>query len=382
MKHVLPLALLTLCLCSPLANGQTLPGKPLPTNIQPNGYPRLLDNGSVVFRMKAPNAQRIQLSLGTDYDLTKDDQGFWTVTTAPVVPGFHYYSLIVDGVTVADPASESFYGMSRMASGIDIPEAGIDFYDVKNVPHGAISSRYYYSNVTQSWRRLLVYTPPGYDARSRTRYPVVYVQHGGGEDERGWATQGKIDCILDNAIAEGKVKPLIAVLTNGNVSSGAAGGYSAGAMKNVTEEILHNVIPFIDRTYRTLSDAGHRALCGLSMGGGQAFYVGLTHLDQFASVGIFSSGIFGGISNPSQKSFDAEREIPGLLSRPDSVQRKCRLLYVSVGEQDPRFEFTRKEMQHWQGKGLNVLFHSFPGDHEWQVWRKSFNDYARQLFQW
>ena len=357
---------------------QSVVGKPAVTNINPDGFPRILDNLSVVFKIKAPDAKKMQIDLGKLYDMTKDDQGFWTVTTAPQVPGFHYYSLVIDGVKVVDPASETFYGMGRMSSAIDIPEKGVDFYEVKAVPHGALSSKYYFSKVTNSWRRLFVYTPAGYDINAKVKYPVIYIQHGGGEDERGWAVQGKTDIILDNLIAEGKAKPMIVVISNGNVS--ASGGYTSSAMAAFKEEITNNIVPFIDKNFRTLTDVKSRALCGLSMGGGQAFYAGLGSLDCFASVGVFSSGIFGGIANPTGKVFDADKEIPGLLSKAQQFNQKLKLFYISVGEQDPRFEFTQKEAKKFQNNGLKVQFASFPGDHEWQVWRKSLHDFASKVF--
>jgi enterochelin esterase family protein len=355
--------------------------QPAATNISMTNCPCILEDLSVVFKVKAPEAKQVQIDLGKLYSMTKDAQGVWTVTTAPQVSGFHYYSLVIDGLKVVDPASETFFGTGRMSSAIDIPEKGTDFYAIKDVPHGALSSKYYFSKVTNSWRRVYVYTPPGYDVNTKIKYPVVYIQHGGGEDERGWSVQGKTDIILDNLITEGKAKPMIVVIYNGNVSTGrGGGGYSNAAMAAFKEEMTKNIVPFIDKTYRTIADANHRALCGLSMGGGQAFYVGLGSLDCFSSVGIFSSGIFGGIANPNGKAFDADQEVPGLLSKSQSFNQKLKLLYVSVGEQDPRFEFTKKEVKKFQDSGLTVQFASFPGDHEWLVWRKSLHDFASRVF--
>lgn len=355
--------------------------KPMPatTNVAGSDFPRILPDLRVEFRVKAPEAVKLQVQLGKTYDMQKDNQGIWTVTTDPQVPGFHYYSLVIDGVKVADPASESFYGTGRMSSAIDIPEKGADFYDLKDVPHGALSSKYYFSKVTNSWRRLFVYTPPGYDVNTKVKYPVVYIQHGGGEDERGWSVQGKTDIILDNLIAQSKALPMIVVIANGNVSSGR-GGYSNEAMAAFKQEMTQNIVPFIDKNYRTLADVKNRALCGLSMGGGQAFYVGLASLDVFSSVGIFSSGIFGGIANPNGKAFDADKEIPGLLSNSKAFNQQLKLLYISVGEQDPRFEFTKSSVAKFRESGLKVEFASFPGDHEWQVWRKSLHDFAQRVF--
>ena len=352
---------------------------PAPTNISENQCPCIMPDNSVVFQVKALNAQKIQIDLGKKYDMVKGADGVWTVRTEPIEPGFHYYFLVIDDVPVADPASQSFFGTGKMASGIDIPEKGVDFYSIKNVPHGAISSKYYYSNVSESWRRVYVYTPPGYDLNSNVKYPVIYLQHGGGEDETGWVTQGKTDLILDNLIAKGKAKPMIVVIANGNVRAGG-GGYSSAGMAAFKKEMTQNIVPFIDKNYRTLTDKKNRAICGLSMGGGQSFYVGLENLEVFGSVGIFSSGIFGGIRNPSGSTFDAEKEIPGLLSKSNEFNKKLDLLYISCGEGDMRIEHNQKAVAIMKEKGLEVEFNSFPGDHEWQVWRKSLHDFASRVF--
>jgi enterochelin esterase-like enzyme len=354
-------------------------GVPAVTNNDPNQCPCIMPDNSVVFKVKAPNAQKLQIDLGKKYDMVKDTAGVWTARTEPIVPGFHYYFLVVDDLPVADPASQSFYGTGKMSSGIDIPEKGIDFYDLQEVPHGTISSRTYYSNVDACWKRLFVYTPPGYDQNSQMKYPVVYIQHGGGEDETGWVNQGKTNQIMDNLIAEGKAKPMIVVMANGNVRTGS-GGYSSESMMKFKKEMTQNIVPFIDKNFRTLPEPKNRAICGLSMGGGQSFYVGLESLDCFGSIGIFSSGLFGGIRNPSGKEFNAETEIPGLLSKSADFNKKLDLFYISCGEQDPRIEFTKKAVSMMRENGLEVEFNSFPGDHEWQVWRKSLHDFASRVF--
>jgi enterochelin esterase-like enzyme len=379
MKHLLIIiAIITLAntICLGQEYGKSVSAT---TNVAGAEYPKVQSDLSILFRINAPDVKKVQIDLGKLYDMTKDDQGVWNVTTEPQVPGFHYYSLVIDGVKVADPASESFYGMGRMASAIEIPEKGVDFYEIKDVPHGTISSKYYFSKVTNSWRHLFVYTPPGYNVNSKVKYPVVYIQHGGGEDERGWAEQGRTDIIIDNLIAEGKAKPMIVVIANGNVRAGGA-GYSSEAMSAFKKEMTQSIIPFIDKTYRTLTDKNNRAICGLSMGGGQSFYVGLENPDVFGSVGIFSSGIFGGIRNPSGSTFDAEKEIPGLLSMSAEFNKKLNLFYISCGEQDPRIEYTKKAVSIMKENGLEVEFNSFPGDHEWQVWRKSLHDFASRVF--
>jgi enterochelin esterase family protein len=352
-----------------------------PTNINQNQCPCILPDNSVAFQIKAPNAQKVQIDLGKKYEMEKGADGIWTVRTEPIVPGFHYYFLVIDDVPVADPSSQSFFGTGKMASGIDIPENGVDFYDLKDVPHGAMTSKYYYSKYTKSWRRLFVYTPPGYNENQDEKYPVIYIQHGGGEDETGWAIQGKTDVILDNLIAEGKAKQMLVVISNGNVRSatGGFGGYSSAGMAPFKEEMTKNIIPFIDGNFRTLANAGNRAICGLSMGGGQSFFVGLESPGYFSSVGVFSTGLFGGIRT-SGSGFDAEKEIPGLLSEAAKFNRQLDVFYISCGEQDMRIEHTKKAVETMRQSGLEIEFNSFSGDHEWQVWRKSLHDSASRVF--
>jgi enterochelin esterase-like enzyme len=357
-------------------------GVPASTNVTNARYPRILPDNRVIFQVTAPQATSVQIDLQKKYDLAKNGSGAWRVVTDPIEPGFHYYSLIIDGGIVADPASESFYGMGRMASGIDIPEKGINFYNAKDVPHGDIRNRIYFSKTTGTWRRINIYAPPGYDKSGKEQYPVLYIQHGGGEDERGWAVQGKTDIILDNLIAEGKAKPMLVVIPNGNVSRPGmtAGGYNDEAMAVFREELFGSVIPFIESNYRVKPGAANRAIAGLSMGGGQAFYTGLRNTDMLANVGVFSTGLFGGIGRQPGAEFDAEAIIPGILTNPETFNKKLKVFYISVGEQDPRIEPTRKLVQTFMDKGLKVEFGTFPGAHEWQVWRKSLYDFAQKLF--
>jgi enterochelin esterase family protein len=380
MKKILAFLCLYLAVSGIVIAQNNDEGIAAPSNISNARYPRILPDNRVVFRVTAPQATNVQIDLGKLYDMQKDEKGVWSVTTDPQVPGFHYYSLVINGVRVADPASESYYGTGRMSSAIDIPEAGADFYSVKDVPHGDIRNRVYFSKTTGTWRRINIYTPPGYDRNQSAKYPVLYIQHGGGEDERGWAVQGKTDLILDNLIAEGKAKPMIVVIANGNVSrpGSSAGGYNNEAMAVFREELAGSIIPFIEAEYRVKADAQNRAISGLSMGGGQAFYTGLQNTNLFANIGVFSTGLFGGISQ--QSAFDAEATIPGLLTNPASFNSKLKVFYISVGEQDPRIEPTKKLIQTFRDKGLKVHFSTFPGAHEWQVWRKSLHDFAQLLF--
>ena len=385
MKKIILLALLA-CTVSAYAQPgggqqQSLPAglTPLPSNINKNGYPAVTDDYRVVFRMRAPQAQKVQVDLGRVYDMTKDADGFWTVTTAPQDPGFHYYSLVLDGISVADPASESYFGMGRMASGVDIPEKGVTFHELRDVPRGTIRSEWYFSKVTNSWRHMNVYTPPGYDTDVNKKYPVMYLWHGGGEDERGWAQQGRTDIILDNLIADGKAVPMIIVIGNGNASSArGTGGYANAAMDVFKEELAEVIIPYVENRYRTYTDAKHRAISGLSMGGGQSYYTGLRNPELFSAIGVYNSGLFG--MNTDAPLYDAESEIPGILTNPKRWNDALDVFYISCGEGDPRIEPTRRAVQRFREAGLDVHFSSFPGGHEWHPWRKALHEFAQLIF--
>ena len=351
------------------------------TNVNRGSYPRVLSDNSVMFRVNAPQAQLVQIDLcGTKYDMQKSDDGTWTVTTHPQVPGFHYYFLIVDGVSVSDPASQTFYGCGRWSSAIEIKEAGTDDFEVQDVARGEIRTVWYFSKVDESWRPLMVYTPAGYN-ESRQDYPVVYIQHGGGEDHRGWMEQGRTAQIMDNLIAAGKAVPMIVVSSNSNVRSrngGFGGGYSWQGMQAFRNEMIENIIPFVEKNYRVQKDRKSRAMCGLSMGGGQSFYIGLRDPEVFANVGVFSTGMFGGIRGASN--FDLEKEVPGILTDTKTFNEQFDVFFMSCGEQDPRIEYTRNIVQKMRDGGVNVRFNSYPGDHEWQVWRKSLHEFAQYLF--
>lgn len=351
------------------------------TNINRTSYPRVLADNSVMFHVNAPQAQNVQIDLGgTKYDMKKSASGTWTLTTKPQVPGFHYYSLIIDGVSVSDPASQTFYGCSRWSSAIEVKETGMADFEIQQVPHGEVRTVHYYSKVEETWRPLLIYTPAGYD-EGKQSYPVVYIQHGGGEDHRGWMEQGRTAQIMDNLIAAGKAVPMIVVSANSNVRSrngGMGGGYSWQGMQTFRSELIDNVIPFVEKNFRVKKDRKNRAMCGLSMGGGQSFYIGLRDPDVFANVGVFSTGMFGGISGASN--FDLEAEVPGMLTDTKTFNNQFDVFFISCGEQDPRIEYTRSIVKKMRDSGVNVRFSSYLGDHEWQVWRKSLHEFAQYLF--
>ncbi len=354
----------------------TLLGSPASTNVRPAKYPQILPDNRVVFRVKAPDAQKVQVDLGKKYDMVKDTSGFWTVTTDSVSRGFHYYSLLVDGLAVADPASETFYGMGRMASGIEIPDAEGGYYALKDVPHGDIRTKRYYSTVTNSWRRFTLYTPPGYDANTAINYPVLYLLHGGGEDERGWAAQGNTDLILDNLIADQKAKPMLIVMLDGNMGgAGGPAGFNENALRTFENELKQVVIPFVESNYRVAPGAQNRALAGLSMGGLQTLYAGIKNTDLFSSLGVFSSGWFA--NNPTL----SDPQYAFMKNNAATINANLKHFWISMGgKEDIAHENCRVMMKKFDEMGVTYQYSEYAGGHTWPVWRHDLFMFSQLLF--
>ena len=345
-------------------------GSAASTNVRSAKYPRVLQDNRVLFRIKAPDAQKVQIDLGKKYDMMKDADGFWEVTTEPQGEGFHYYSLLIDGVAVADPASETFYGMGRMASGIEIPINGEDYYAIKDVAHGEIRTVRYFSPVLNLWRRLYVYTPSGYN-ESEEKFPVLYLLHGGGEDERGWATQGMTDLILDNLIAEKKAQPMLVVMVDGNTGTP---GFSEQFLKSFEAELKQSVIPFVEKNYRAKIDSKSRALAGLSMGGLQTLYAGIYNPDLFSFLGVFSSGWLPNQKNISDRQYDYMKKNSGVIN--DSVT-----LWISMGgKEDIAYENCQVMLSKFKDLNIKYTYQEYPGGHTWPVWRNNLYMFAPLLF--
>ncbi|MFI5131456.1 MAG: alpha/beta hydrolase-fold protein [Chitinophagales bacterium] len=352
-------------------------GAPAPSNIRNAPYPQITTDSRVMFNIKAPEAKKVQIDLGKKYDLIKDTAGFWKVTTDSISEGFHYYSLLIDGVALADPASESFYGMGRMASGIEIPFAGGGYYATRNVPHGDIRIKKYFSRVTNSWRQLYIYTPPDYDSNATAKYPVLYILHGGGEDQRGWATQGKTDLILDNLIAEKKAKPMLVVMPDANLG---AGGFSGDGIENSLKmferELKQTVIPFVEKNYRTLNDPNSRALAGLSLGGLHTLYTGINNTDMFSSLGVLSSGW---IMPMLSKTADAQYEM--MKANAGRINTNLKNLWVAMGgKEDIAYNNCKIMLAKFDELGIKYVYSEYPGGHTWPVWRNNLYNFAQVLF--
>ncbi len=351
----------------------TTAGSPASTNVRGSRYPQILSDGRAIFRIKAPEAQKVQLDLHRKYDMAKNSEGVWEVITDSLTEGFHYYSLIIDGVSVCDPASEAFYGMGLMASGIEVPFKGDDYYALKDVPHGDIRIKRYYSPVTNSWRTFYIYTPPGYDQNTAETYPVLYILHGGGEDQRGWAQQGKADLILDNLSAEKKAVPMILVMVDGNMPMQAFG---EDGLRFFERELKIAVIPFVEKNYRVKADQKFRALAGLSMGGLQTLYAGFRNTDLFAYLGVFSSGWIIPMQNDI-----AERQYDFIAQNKDRITANLKHLWIGMGgKEDIAWQNCQTMLKRFDTLGIKYTYSEYPGGHTWPVWRNNLYNFAQLLF--
>ena len=354
--------------------------KPSSLNQPGKEYPKVNSEGRVRAQISAPEAHKVQLDISAvKYDLVKDDKGVWTGESAPQDEGFHYYQLWIDGAAVPDPGSLYFYGASRWGSGIEIPAKDQDFYAMKNVPHGQVREFPYFSKSNNSMRLCFVYTPPLYDEDLNKRYPVLYLQHGGGEDETGWSKQGRANLIMDNLIAEGKAKPFIIVMDNGTWSMQGpprgerpAGEWPPkGWADGFTKTLLEDIIPLIDKNFRTLANQQNRAMAGLSMGGMQTRVITLANPDVFSYVGMFSGGSI---------SIEDLKNAPGF-------KEKNKLVFISYGSRElenPRAGFggnPKENTDKLKEAGMNTHFYVSPQTaHEWQSWRRSLYQFATLLF--
>jgi enterochelin esterase family protein len=388
---------------------------PSSLNIPEAKYPCVYSDHRALFRFLGPDAQKVSLRIGgsQDFNMTKGPDNVWSVTTTPLVVGFHYYTVHVDGAVVADPSTVTFFGGGWWNSGIEVPEpkADADYYQVKDVPQGKISQQRYYSKVTANWRRCFVYTPAGYENNLKTKYPVLYLLHGWGEDETGWYRQGHVDAIMNNLIAAGKAKPMIIVMDNlnavkpgesatifaargmvpapasapappptppqpgrgGQATPGGRGGGGLGR-PTFTEMMLTDLVPMIEQRYRVLPGRENRAMAGLSMGGAQTFTTALNNLDKFAYLGGFS-GSCGGRGG----TFDAKTTCGGAFADPAAFNSKVKVLFLGIGSVEGQGTKNFSEALA-QGGVHNVYYESTGTAHEWLTWRRCLYDFAPRLF--
>lgn len=338
--------------------------------------PEIHADGRVTFRIQAPKAQAVALRaewLGNQpLPLSKDEAGLWSVTTPPVPPDLYWYHFVVDGVKTLDTRNPLLKtGARSMDSAIDVPGGAAAHHALRNVPHGTVHLELYPSAATGGLRRLHVYTPPGYEA-GRGRYPVLYLLHGSGDTDREWSSYGRANLIADNLMAEGKLKPLIIVMTDGHPAD--ANDPAARGRNNelFTRDLLESVMPFVEKKYRIDARRERRALAGLSMGGGQTLATGLKSLDRFSALGVFSMGIRGD---------GFEEEHRAVLSNPAATNAKLRLFWVACGKDDFLWESAVRLHETFEKAGIRHVWRPTEGAHTWPVWRRYLHEMLPLLFE-
>ena len=396
MKRIILLSVLMLAALSvsaqqrnnvtPSFEGAVEDFKPNLTNQRGHQYPMVNSQGAVRAQLRAPQANSVQLDIGgVRYEMVKDENGVWTGTSAPQDVGFHYYQLNVDGASVPDPGSLYFFGAGRWGSGIEIPSDDMDFWQVKNVPQGVIEEKYYWSKATESMRHCYVYLPAEYQSNPNKKYPVLYLQHGNAEDESGWSAQGHTGQILDNLIAEGKAIPFIVVMDYGQSQNihlvgqyappqppqpqqpqqGQQGQRGARATGPDAFQVvlITDIIPMVEKEYRVIADAQHRAMAGLSMGGMQTRRITTANPTTFAYVGLFSGGTI------------SVEDVQGA----DGYKQTNKLVFMSSGsKENPRVMEAAEALR---GIGMNSVGYISEGTaHEWHTWRRSLYQFAQLIF--
>jgi len=386
---ILCVATISLRLLSAQTNEPANDWKPAQTNQGGKDYPQVNSEGRVKFRIVAPEAKSVGCTFRDSSEFKKGEDGAWYGYTRVLDEGFHYYMLKIDGAEVPDPNSLFFYGAGRWGSAVEIPAKDREFYALKDVPHGQLREIWYFSKSSNTNRHAFVYTPPGYDKDTKKRYPVLYLQHGAGEDETGWGRQGHAGWIMDNLLAEGKTKPFIIAMefggnpfaggqrrpTNAPPASTGPGGTNNAATPGgrppfnfnfsaFEHALVDDFIPYIDANFRTVADQPHRAMAGLSMGGMQTRTITLAHLDKFSHIGVFSGGSIA-LTNITDMS---------------AFKKKAKLVFVSYGSKENGAS-AKANVEALKQAGINSIYYESPETaHEWQSWRRSLKEFAPLLF--
>ncbi len=348
---------------------------------QPGGAqtvsPVVATDRKVTFRLRAPNAKDVKVDgdwTKKPVAMAKDDKGIWSLTTEPLESNLYGYFFVVDGVNIADPSNTSMrVGTKNIKSQLDVPGETADFLAVRNVPHGALHEHWYYAEALKTTRRVIVYTPPGYQAGKD--YPVLYLLHGSGDDETYWTQVGRANFIMDNLLAASKVKPALIVMPFGHVSREAGAGRvkgGGGGPGFMEKDLLENVLPLVESTYRVARDAKHRAIAGLSMGGNQALTIGLNNRSRFAYVAGFSS------AGTARKAADTFKS---LLADPDKSNKELKLLWIGCGEDDSLFAGNQSFDKLLTSRNIRHEWVATPRyGHVWTLWRVYLRDLLPKLF--
>ena len=355
------------------------------SNVPGNEYPKVSNDMRAIVRYSSKTAKKVQVQGGDGFaaqpvDMVNDGQGNWTAELKGLTPGFHYYWFLVDGVQVNDPASVAYFGYSRPTSGIYAAYPGEDYMDAKDVPHGVVREQWYLSSVTGLWRRAYIYTPAGYD-EGKGEYPVFYLLHGMGENERGWSLQGRMNFIMDNLIAEGKAVPMIVVMDCGYTDTQDP---ATGAIKRSTdagslgEIYFKDIIPMVEKNYRAKSDRESRAMAGLSMGGFQTMNIALSNTDKFAYIGGFSAALMMG----GRQQVDLKTAYNGAFADPAAFNKKVKLLWFGAGSEEKMFVDAAATMtKQLTEMGVKVESYISEGTyHEWHTWSRCLKEFVPKLF--
>ena len=361
---------------------------------KPVKSPEVTEDG-ITFRFKAPKARKVQVSaswLGynpANAEMTQGPDGVWSLTLLLPSPELYTYNFVVDGLSTLDPANVVVQrDGSRYMNAVLVEGDYADYYKESDKP-GNLEQVWYHSAENDMTRRLYVYTPYGYDPKkTKVKYPVLYLLHGGGGDEDAWSTLGRTCQILDNLIAAGKAEPMLVVMPNGNPSQYASQTLQIPENQNIRKynsgfdnytSLTADIVPFIESRYNVIAKKSGRSVAGLSMGGGQSFYIGFRNVDKFSSVGIFSSGLIGA-SAIGGEPFDAEKQIPGMLTSPEKFN-KFDVIYLACGEQDNRIDGMKEFKETLDSKGYEgVVWEQCPGGHEWKVWRRNLTSFVQLIF--
>ena len=357
---------------------------------EPIVSPGIGSDNRVIFRIRAPKASQVLVSasVGTldpkpagaikdqpgmwSMPMRKDASGLWTLTIGPLEPEVYRYAFFVDGVRGIDESNPNVRpGGAVLWSYFEIPGDPPRFDELQDVPHGSVQYRTYRSTQSKTFRNVAIYVPPDYDRYPSRKFPVLYLLHGGGDSEEGWVRLGRVPAIEENLLAGRKTVPMLVVMPYGDTPGDAT---TLDSIEAFGGELFGDVFPIVERNYRVEANRENRAITGFSMGGGQSFTLGLRNLDKFAWVGEFSSGAFG------LEGFDLEKQVPGFLRNPATVNRELKLLFLGCGTEDPRYEAHSRLSGLLEKNGIRHEFHGLPGEHEWRVWRRLLAEFMPKLF--
>ncbi|EKU90391.1 hypothetical protein HMPREF9447_01809 [Bacteroides oleiciplenus YIT 12058] len=346
---------------------------------EPPFSPVVNDDNSITFRVKAPDAQKVILHFD-EWDIlskpmVKDGQGVWSITIEPVAPRLYQYLFEIDGIRTIDFANPVVkVGTSVYGSVVEVHGTPSRYDELQNVQHGEVHIVKYTSTPLKKPREMYVYVPAEYRKERKKTFPVLYLRHGGGDNESSWVKDGRAAIILDNLIASGKAIPMLIVMSNGLTDGSWAGGSTVEGMDTLEEELLMDIIPIIEQNYKVEKNKKYRAIAGLSMGGGQAYVLGLRNLDKFSYIGQFSAGIIG------DGKFSHDTYTPGVMDTPANINKQLQLLWISCGTKDPRYDGHVAFVEELKQQGVNCEFHDAVYGHEWEFWRQQLRDFLQRLF--